>query len=130
MNWATLITEYRSFTGATSANLSDTLALIDLNKSYHYIEDCITEIVGEFLLQWSNYRRSQQLHDKRVHYIFCNSMKPWWNKQAPQGFYWLWWRNIYKKPQKSICNHLIKTFLGIQNINQQAIQSIQFRIIL
>ena len=47
MNWATLITEYRSFTGATSANLSDTLALIDLNKSYHYIEDCITEIVGE-----------------------------------------------------------------------------------
>lgn len=47
MNWATLITEYRSFTWATSANLSDTLALIDLNKSYHYIEDCITEIVWE-----------------------------------------------------------------------------------
>ena len=47
MNWATLITELRSFTGTTSTNYSDTLAVIDLNKSYHYIEDCITEVVWE-----------------------------------------------------------------------------------
>lgn len=47
MNWATLITELRSFTGTTSVNYSDTLALIDLNKSYHYIEDLITQEVGE-----------------------------------------------------------------------------------
>lgn len=47
MNWATLITELRSFTGTTSTNYSDTLAVIDLNKSYHFIEDCITEVVWE-----------------------------------------------------------------------------------
>lgn len=47
MNWATLITELRSFTGTTSTNYSDTLALIDLNKSYHFIEDLITQEVGE-----------------------------------------------------------------------------------
>lgn len=47
MNWATLITELRSATWTTSANYSDTLALIDLNKSYHFIEDCITNEVGE-----------------------------------------------------------------------------------
>ena len=47
MNWATLITELRSFTGTTSTNYSDTLALIDLNKSYHFIEDLITQEVWE-----------------------------------------------------------------------------------
>lgn len=47
MNWATLITELRSFTGTTSTNYSDILALIDLNKSYHFIEDLITQEVWE-----------------------------------------------------------------------------------
>lgn len=47
MNWATLITELRSATWTTSSNYSDTLAVIDLNKSYHYIEDCITQEIGE-----------------------------------------------------------------------------------
>lgn len=47
MNWATLITELRSATWTNSGNYSDTLALIDLNKSYHYIEDCITQEIGE-----------------------------------------------------------------------------------
>lgn len=47
MNWSTLITEIRSFTGTTPANYSDTLALIDLNKSYHFIEDLITQEVWE-----------------------------------------------------------------------------------
>ena len=49
MNWATLITELRSATWTNSTNYSDTLALIDLNKSYHYIEDCITQEI------WENY---------------------------------------------------------------------------
>lgn len=47
MNWATIITELRSATWTTSLNYSDTLALIDLNKSYHYIEDCIMQEIGE-----------------------------------------------------------------------------------
>ncbi len=47
MNWATLISELRSNTGTTASNYSDTLALIDLNKSYHYIEDCLTQEIGE-----------------------------------------------------------------------------------
>lgn len=47
MNWATLITELRSGTWTNVWNYSDTLALIDLNKSYHYIEDCITQEIGE-----------------------------------------------------------------------------------
>lgn len=47
MNWATLITELRSATWTTSTNYSDTLALIDLNKSYHFIEDCLTNEIGE-----------------------------------------------------------------------------------
>lgn len=47
MNWATLITELRSATWTTVSNYDDTLALIDLNKSYHYIEDCITQEIGE-----------------------------------------------------------------------------------
>lgn len=47
MNWATLITELRSYTSTTATNYSDTLSLIDLNKSYHFIEDCITDVVWE-----------------------------------------------------------------------------------
>ncbi len=47
MNWATLISELRSNTGTTASNYSDPLALIDLNKSYHYIEDCLTQEIGE-----------------------------------------------------------------------------------
>ena len=47
MNWATLISELRSNTGTTASNYSDTLALIDLNKSYHYIEDCLMQEIGE-----------------------------------------------------------------------------------
>lgn len=47
MNWATLESELRSFTGTTSSNYSQTNVFLDLNKSYHYIEDCVTEIVGE-----------------------------------------------------------------------------------
>jgi len=47
MNWATLITELRSATWTTANNYDDTKALIDLNKSYHFIEDCITQEVWE-----------------------------------------------------------------------------------
>ena len=50
MNWATLITELRSATWTNSTNYSDTLALIDLNKSYHYIEDCLTQEIWESFL--------------------------------------------------------------------------------
>lgn len=47
MNWATLESELRSFTGTTSSNYSQANVFLDLNKSYHYIEDCITENIGE-----------------------------------------------------------------------------------
>jgi len=35
------------FTGTTNANYDIVPRFIDLNKSYHFIEDCITEVVGE-----------------------------------------------------------------------------------
>lgn len=47
MTWATLASELLAFTGTTSVNYDTVPRYIDLNKSYHYIEDCITEIVGE-----------------------------------------------------------------------------------
>lgn len=50
MNWATLITELRSATWTNTWNYSDILALIDLNKSYHYIEDCLTQEIWESFL--------------------------------------------------------------------------------
>lgn len=47
MNWASLSTELLSNTGTTASNYSDTNRWIDLNKSYHYIEDCLTQEIGE-----------------------------------------------------------------------------------
>jgi hypothetical protein len=47
MNWATLASELLLFTGTTNANYDIVPRLIDINKSYHFIEDCITEVVGE-----------------------------------------------------------------------------------
>lgn len=47
MTWATLASELLAFTGTTNTNYDTVPRFIDLNKSYHYIEDCITEIVGE-----------------------------------------------------------------------------------
>jgi len=47
MNGATLFTELRSATGTTSTNYSDTLVAIDLNKSYHFIEDMMTQEIWE-----------------------------------------------------------------------------------
>ncbi len=47
MNWATLASELLAFTGTTNVNYDIVPRFIDLNKSYHFIEDCITEVVGE-----------------------------------------------------------------------------------
>ena len=47
MTWATLSSELLAFTGTTNTNYDTVPRFIDLNKSYHYIEDCITEVVGE-----------------------------------------------------------------------------------
>jgi len=49
MTWATLASELLAFTGTTNANYDTVPRFIDLNKSYHFIEDCITEVV------WENY---------------------------------------------------------------------------
>lgn len=48
MTWATLASELLAFTGTTNANYDIVPRFIDLNKSYHFIEDCITEIVWEY----------------------------------------------------------------------------------
>ena len=47
MTWATLASELLAFTGTTAINYDTVPRFIDLNKSYHFIEDCITEVVGE-----------------------------------------------------------------------------------
>ena len=47
MTWATLASELLAFTGTTNNNYDTVPRFIDLNKSYHFIEDCITEVVGE-----------------------------------------------------------------------------------
>ncbi len=47
MTWATLASELLAFTGTTNSNYDTVPRFIDLNKSYHFIEDCITEVVGE-----------------------------------------------------------------------------------
>lgn len=47
MTWATLASELLAFTGTTAVNYDTVPRFIDLNKSYHFIEDSITEIVWE-----------------------------------------------------------------------------------
>lgn len=47
MNWSTLASELLAFTGTTNANYDTVPRYIDLNKSYHFIEDSITEVVWE-----------------------------------------------------------------------------------
>jgi hypothetical protein len=47
MTWATLASELLAFTGTTATNYDTVPRFIDLNKSYHFIEDSITEVVGE-----------------------------------------------------------------------------------
>ena len=47
MTWATLASELLAFTGTTNTNYDTVPRYIDLNKSYHFIEDCITEVVWE-----------------------------------------------------------------------------------
>lgn len=60
MNWATLISELRTFTGTTATNYPEASALIDLNKSYHFIEDSITEVV------WESYFYNEFITDTTV----------------------------------------------------------------
>lgn len=47
MNWATLASELLAFTGTTAINYDTVPRFIDLNKSYHFIEDSITEVIWE-----------------------------------------------------------------------------------
>lgn len=47
MTWAGLMSELRSNTNTDSSSYADANVLIDLNKSYHFIEDLITQTVWE-----------------------------------------------------------------------------------
>lgn len=47
MNWATLDSELLSATGTTTVNYPEAQRWIDLNKSYHFFEDLLTQEIGE-----------------------------------------------------------------------------------
>lgn len=47
MNWSTLDSELLSATGTTTTNYLEAQRWIDLNKSYHFIEDLLTQEIGE-----------------------------------------------------------------------------------
>jgi len=53
MTWATLASELLAFTGTTAVNYDTVPRYIDLNKSYHFIEDCLTEVIWEGFL-WNS----------------------------------------------------------------------------
>lgn len=60
MNWASLSTELLSNTGTTTSNYNDTNRWIDLNKSYHFIEDLLTQEI------WENFLYNEFVTDTTV----------------------------------------------------------------
>lgn len=60
MNWASLSAELLSNTGTTTANYNDTNRWIDLNKSYHFIEDLLTQEI------WENFFYNEFVTDTTV----------------------------------------------------------------
>ena len=103
MTWATLASELLAFTGTTAVNYDTVPRYIDLNKSYHFIEDCITEVVGEnFFWNAMSFATVVSQSEYTMHASIVWNLD-WTNKSLGVSIdYWDWFIKLIKKDLNSL----------------------------
>jgi len=103
MTWATLASELLAFTGTTNTNYDTVPRFIDLNKSYHFIEDCITEVVGEnFFWNAMSFATVANQSEYTMHASIVWNLD-WTNKSLGVSIdYWDWFIKLIKKDLNSL----------------------------